>query len=118
MRHNDGSYRLFFLTMIILLCGSFGIALAEPWDCENNYGTISQIRVNENRIYFNLQNGKTDMAPKNGIYYVNKGNEQYNIMVDMIVRAAQNHWVIKVCTTRALDIDSYARVSQVILDIK
>lgn len=99
------------LAAVICLCmGGFNQVLAENCDYENNYGTIGKIHPTSSSVFFVLQDGKTGMSPQDGLYYLERKHKNYPVMVDLLCKAAEHRWTIKVRTKQNLDANGYAKV--------
>ena len=99
------------ITTAICLCiGGFDQVLAENSDYDNNFGTIAKLHPTASSVYFTLQDGKTGMSPQDGIYFIDRKHKNYKALTDLLYKAAEHRWTVKVRTKQSLDVNGYAKV--------
>lgn len=75
---------------------------SENWS--QNFGTIERIvPTPSSQIVFRLTGGMTAMNPTNGWYALEKTHPHYDATVDLLVKAAENQWVVFVQSEPALN---------------
>ena len=103
-----------------MMIGVNSVALAaNTYEPNENFGKIKLLYADASQgYYFSLTGGKTAMNPKRGYYYVPQTHKNKSVIVDLILRAAERGWTIKVRTQKALDKNGYAPVEYILVEMK
>ena len=94
----------------VLFCGFSGNSHAECTSYSENYGEVAELSVHhattgsdQTGVYFNLRGGLSNALNGNAYYMFRPGGKAskqatYQSMYDLLVKAAENDWTVKVMT--------------------
>lgn len=80
------------------------------WTWTNNYGKVNRLYPSRWGTFFRLEDGKTDMNPKDGYYFVPLDHTNYSALIDLLYMAAEKRYTIHTKTKEELDGEGYAVV--------
>ena len=90
-------------------------SFAANFGYSNNSGTVERLYPTTDRVYFRI-NGINAMSPAHGYYYVPTSHSNYQALVDLLYKAAEDDWVISARTKEQLDHNGYAEVIYFVVD--
>ena len=81
----------------------------------SNYGKIKRLYPTTGRTYFSLKDGKTEMNPNKGYYFIPSAHNNYNVLVSALYMAAENRYTLYARTKQDL-VGGYAEVIYLVID--
>lgn len=83
---------------------------------DKNYGVVARLYPTRGKTYFKLVGGQTAMDPIKDYYFIPVNHDNYTALINLLYKAAENRWKIKVRTKEKLNSDGYAEVIYFVVD--